>query len=327
MSNLVKVLITDGMAKEGLEILNSQEGFEVDVRDKTSAEELGSIISNYHCIVIRSATTLTKELIEKADQMKLIVRAGAGVDNIDVETATAKKIPVMNTAAANSLAAAEQTIALMFSMLRMIPQAYASLKQGKWDRKSFKGYEATGKTLGLVGLGNIGKIVAEKAIGLGMNVVAFDPMISSLSQLPSSLTKQDESFTLVSSLDNVLSAANILTVHVPKNEHTAHMINSESLGKMKDGSFLLNCARGGVVDEQSVLNAVESGKLKFAAFDVFEKEPPEFSNPLFQHPNVICVPHLGASTHEAQTRVALTAANQMSGFFLNEEKTGVINNL
>lgn len=320
-----KILITDGMAKDGVEILKAQPGFEVDLRKATPAEELAGIIGGCECIVIRSATTLTKDLIEKASAMKLIVRAGAGVDNIDVPTATSRKIPVMNTASANSLAAAEQTIALMLSMLRMIPQAAQTLREGKWDRESFKGYEATGKTLGVIGLGNIGRIVAEKAVGLGMKVVGYDPVIKSMAQVPGKLAKMDDAFKLVGTVDEVVSASNIVTVHVPRNKDTTHLIGAERIAKMKDKGFVLNCSRGGIVDEKAVLAAIDSGKLAGAAFDVFEKEPPVFPNPLFTHPKVVCAPHLGASTHEAQERVALTAASQIVGFFTKGDRTGVIN--
>lgn len=320
-----KVLITDGMAKEGVDILKKQPSFEVDLRKSTPVEELEKIIGDYHCIVIRSATTLTRSLIEKATAMKLIVRAGAGVDNIDVPAATEKKIPVMNTASANSMAAAEQTIALMFAMLRMVPQSAMSLREGKWDRESFKGYEATGKTIGVVGLGNIGRIVAEKAIGLGMKVIGYDPMIQSLSKLPSKFAKQDDLFTLTTRLDDIFTQSNIITFHIPKTKDTTHLVNADRIAQMKDRSFVINCSRGGVVDEKAVLAALDSGKLAGAAFDVFEKEPPVFPNPLFTHPKVVCAPHLGASTHEAQERVALTAAEQMVGFFTQGARAGIIN--
>ncbi|MGE0614019.1 MAG: hydroxyacid dehydrogenase [Bacteriovoracia bacterium] len=317
-----RILISDGMDKEGVEILKSQGDFEVDLRKGVPAADLAGIIGNYECIIIRSATTLTKELIDKATSMKLVVRAGAGVDNIDVPSATAKKLPVMNTASANSLAAAEQTIALMFAMLRQVPQAAASLREGRWDRATFKGYEATGKTLGVIGLGNIGRIVAEKALGLGMKVVAYDPMLKTL---PQSLSRFAESCAVVKTVDEVIAAANIVTIHVPKTKETANLINSDRIAKMKPGSFVMNCARGGIVDEKAVIKALDAGQLAGAAFDVFEKEPPEFPNPLFTHAKVVCAPHLGASTAEAQERVALTAAQQIIGFFKKGERAGVIN--
>lgn len=324
MSEKIKVLITDGMAANGVELLENSGQFDLDIRKSTDAGELAGIIGDYQAIVIRSATTLTSELVDKASSMKLIVRAGAGVDNIDVAKATEKKIPVMNTASANSLAAAEQTIALMFSMLRHIPQSYKSITSGEWDRNSFKGYEATGKTLGLVGLGNIGRIVCEKAIGLGMNVVAFDPFVKSLEQVPS-LKKFDESVKIVTNLDDVLAHAQILTLHVPKNKETANLIGAAQIAKMPKGSFLLNCARGGIVDEDAVVAALNEGHLTGAAFDVFAKEPPDRPHALIDHPKAVCVPHLGASTFEAQERVASTAASQMIGFFGSGDRTGVIN--
>lgn len=322
----IKVLITDGMAANGLSILEKHNQFELTVRKNTAAEELAAMIGGYECIVIRSATTLTKDLIEKAKSMKLIVRAGAGVDNIDVPTATAKKIPVMNTASANSLAAAEQTIALLFAMFRMIPQSYASMKAGKWERDSFKGSEVTGKTFGVIGLGNIGRIVAEKAIGLGMKVVAYDPFIKDLNAVPS-LAKHAEVCQILPTVDRVFEVADVVSPHVPKSKETTNLINDERIGKMKKGSWIINCARGGVADESAVLKAIESGQLSGAAFDVFEKEPPNFDHPLFKNPKVVFVPHLGASTLEAQERVASTAAEQMVGFFLKNSKAGVINSV
>ncbi len=320
----VKVLITDGIAENGLDLLKQGDQFDLDVRKATSPDELEKIIGDYDCVVIRSATTLTEALIRKGKSLKLIVRAGAGVDNIAVPVATELKIPVMNTASANSLAAAEQTIALLFAMFRKIPQAMRSLQNEKWDRNSFKGYEVTGKTLGVIGLGHIGQIVAEKAIGLGMQVLGFDPSLQDMSQLPK-LARHEESVSLSKSVEDLLPKVDVLTLHVPKSEATKNLINEKTLGLMKKGSFLINCARGGVVKEADVLAALESGQLEGAAFDVFEKEPPSFPNPLFQHDQVIVVPHLGASTHEAQKRVASTAAQQMIGFFQKNERTGIIN--
>ena len=321
-----RVLITDGLAKEGIDLLRASGNFEIELRKATTPDELANIIGDYDSIVIRSATTLTADLIKKATNMKLIVRAGAGVDNIDVPTATAGRIPVMNTASANSLAAAEQTIALLFSVMRHIPQSAAALKLGKWDRgDAFKGYEVTGKTMAVLGLGNIGRIVAEKAIGLGMKVVGYDPMIKSLSQVQGKLAKMDDAFTLVTTVDEAVSLAHVVTVHVPKNKETTNLINASRIAMMKDKGFVLNCARGGIVNEEAVLAAIDSGKLAGAAFDVYEKEPPAFPNALFIHPKIVCAAHLGASTFEAQERVALTAAAQMVGFFSKGDRTGVIN--
>lgn len=319
-----KVLITDGLAQEGLAILKAHPEFSVDVRKNTSASELATLIADADCVVIRSATTLTQELIAAGKQLKLIVRAGAGVDNIDVPAATAKSLPVMNTASANSLAAAEQTIGLLFAMMRWIPQSAQSLKSGKWERDAFKGREVTGKTLGIVGMGHIGRIVAEKALGLGMRVVAYDPVLRDVSSLPEFKNKA-EVMSVVGSLDEVLAHCDVLTVHIPKSAKTAGLIGAPELAKMKRGSYLLQCSRGGIVHEASVLEALNSGLLAGAAFDVFEKEPPVFPNALIDHPLVTAVPHLGASTYEAQDRVALTAAQQIVGFFLRQERSGIIN--
>lgn len=319
------ILVTDGMAPTGVSLLEEHSDlFSLDVRKSTPQEDLEEAIPNCDVIIIRSATTLTKDLIDRGKNLKLIVRAGAGVDNIDVSHATQRDIPVMNTASANSLAAAEQTIGMIFCMLRQIPQAHASLAGGKWERSSFKGYEVTGKTLGIVGLGNIGRIVAEKAIGLGMRVVGYDPGIKSISQVPQ-LAKFDESVSIVKTLEEVLPIADILTLHVPKMKETQNLIQMGTIQKMKDGAFLVNCARGGIVNEKDVLSALEHGKLKGAAFDVFEKEPPEFPVALASHPAVVCTPHIGASTHEAQERVGITAAQQIIGFFKNKDKRGIIN--
>lgn len=313
------------MSKEGVDLLKANPNFEVDFRKATELAELQKIIGNFECIEIRSATKLTKELIEMGTNLKLIVRGGAGVDNIDVPTATARKIAVMNTATANSLAAAEMTIALMFSMLRQVPQAAQSLKEGKWDREKFKGFEVTGKTLGVIGLGNIGKIVAEKAIGLGMKVLAYDPVIKSMSQVTGKLARMDDALKIEGTVDGVLASAHIVTLHVPKNAETSNLINTDRIAKMRDGAYVINCSRGGIVDEKALIAALDSGKLAGAALDVFPKEPPEFPQPVFTHAKIVATPHLGASTVEAQERVGLTAANQINGFFERGEKTGIIN--
>jgi D-3-phosphoglycerate dehydrogenase len=312
-----RVLITDGMAADGVARLKAEASLEVDLRKSTSKEELFEIIGNYECIIIRSATTLTKELLERASAMKLIVRAGAGVDNIDVPTATSKQIPVMNTASANSRAAAEQTVALMFAMMRFVPQAAQTLRDGKWDRESFKGWELSGRTLGVMGLGNIGRMVATMGHGIGMNVIGFDPVHQA--DVPG--------VKRMTSVDELIAQCDVLSLHVPKNKDTTNLINAERISKMKKGSFIVNCSRGGIVDEAAVISALDSGQLNAAAFDVFESEPPKGPNPLFTHPRVACAPHLGASTHEAQERVAATAVDQLLGFFLRGERAGVMNGL
>jgi len=317
-----KILITDGLASDGQNILKGESSFELDVRKETPASELLEIIGNYDCLVVRSATKVTREVIEKGSKLKLICRAGAGVDNVDVEAATAKKIAVMNTASANSLAAAEQAIALMFAMLRQVPHAHQTMRESRWDRATFSGFEVTGKTLGVLGLGNIGRIVADRGVGLRMKVVGYDPMITQSTQLPAELRN---SIQLETSIDAVLKTADIVTLHLPLNRETKGMLTRERLSAMKDGSWLVNCARGGLVDEDAVCELLDSGKLRGVAFDVFKEEPVKFPNRLAAHPKAIVTPHLGASTAEAQLRVGITAAQQIVGFFGRGDRTGVLN--
>ena len=318
------ILITDGMEKNSVEFLKNE--FNVNLKDKTSKDELKNIIGDYNCIVVRSATKLTSDLIDRAREMKLIVRAGSGVDNIDVNYATSKKLPVMNTASANANAAGEHTIALIFSMLRQIPQASSSLKAGKWERSKFKGYEVFGKTLGLIGLGNIGQLVATKAIGLGMNVIGYDTLIKTTNDLNKLIGDKANYIKIVPTINNILKRSDIVSIHIPKNNETKYLINEERIYCMKSGSFLVNCARGGIVDEKAVLDALNRNHLRGAAFDVFEKEPTD-NNALINHPKVVSVPHLGASTFEAQKRVAEIASKQIVSFFKESDRTGIINGL
>ncbi len=316
-----KVLITDGLSKDGLKILEADKNLQLDVRDKTDAQELLRIIPEYDCVVVRSATQITKEVIERASQLKLVCRAGAGVDNVDVEAATAKNIKVMNTASANSLAAAEHAIALMFALLRHVPQAQQSMKEGRWDRANYAGWEMTGKTVAVLGLGNIGRLVAERCLGLSMQVVGYDPMVNE-NTLAASLKGR---VRLVSSLEEALAAGDIVTLHLPLVKATKGLLNGEKLLKMKKGSWLINCARGKIVDENAVAELLDSGHLRGAAFDVFENEPVVNPSKLVQHPKAVVTPHLGASTAEAQTRVGTTAAQQMIGFFARNDMSGVLN--
>jgi D-3-phosphoglycerate dehydrogenase len=317
-----RILITDGLAKDGIAILQAESTFSVDVRTATSAEELLEIIPQYHALVVRSATKVTAPVIEQGRNLQLICRAGAGVDNVDVAAATAKKLPVMNTASANSLAAAEHTIALLFAMFRQIPQAHQSIREKRWDRAKFSGLEVTGKTLGLIGLGHIGKLVAERALGLAMNVLVYDPNISDATTLPENLKNK---VTLKHSLNDILVNSNVITVHVPLLSSTKNLLSKEMLSLLKPGSFVLNCARGGIIDESGLCDLLDSGHLAGAAFDVFDSEPIVFPNRLAEHPKVIVTPHLGASTAEAQLRVGTTAAQQILGFFKRNERLGVLN--
>jgi len=312
---ILKVLITDGMAKDGLEILEAATELDIDVRKGLSKEEFLEIVGEYHAVIVRSASTVTAEIIDAATNLKAIGRAGIGVDNVDVEAATKKGIVVMNTPEANAITTAEHTITLMLSLARRIPEAHASLKAGKWERSKFKGIEIYGKTLGCIGLGNIGKLVAERAIGLKMNVIAYDPF----------LTREaaDKLGVELITLDELLKRADVITIHTPLTAETKDLINKNSFENTKPGLIIINCARGGVINEQDVTDAVKSGKIAGAAFDVYTSEPPADDNPILSiDENIVITPHLGASTAEAQTKVGLAIAQQIVDFLVN----GVVNN-
>jgi D-3-phosphoglycerate dehydrogenase len=311
----LKVLITDGMAKDGLEILEAATELELDVRKGITKEELMEIIGDFDAVIIRSATNLTADLIEAGTNLKAIGRAGIGVDNVDVEAATKKGIVVMNTPEANAITTAEHTITLMLSLARRIPEAHASLKAGKWERNKFKGIEIYGKTLGCIGLGNIGKLVAERAIGLKMNVIAYDPYLTQ--------EAADKIGVELVSLDELLQRADIITIHTPLTADTKDLINKDTFEKTKPGLIIINCARGGVINEKDITEAVKSGKIAGAAFDVYTSEPPAEDNPILTiEENIVLTPHLGASTAEAQTKVGLAIAEQIVDFLVN----GVVNN-
>ncbi len=311
----MKVLITDGMAKDGLEILEAATELDIDVRKGIPKEELMEIIGDFDAVIIRSATTLTEELIEAGTNLKAIGRAGIGVDNVDVEAATKKGIVVMNTPEANAITTAEHTITLMLSLARRIPEAHASLKAGKWERSKFKGIEIYGKTLGCIGLGNIGKLVAERAMGLKMNVIAYDPFLTQ--------EAAEKLGVELVSIDDLLARADIITMHTPLTAETKDLINKDSFEKTKPGVIIINCARGGVINEEDITEAVKEGKIAGAAFDVYTSEPVEQDNPILSiDENIVMTPHLGASTAEAQTKVGLAIAEQIVDFLVN----GVVNN-
>lgn len=314
----MKVLITDGLAQDGLNILESAGGLEIDVKKGIPKEELLEIVGGYDALIVRSATKVTSDVIEAATNLKAIGRAGIGVDNVDVEAATKRGIVVMNTPEANAITTAEHTITLMLSIARRIPQAHASLKSGKWERSKFKGVEIYGKTLGCIGLGNIGKLVADRAIGLKMNVIAYDPF----------LTKEaaEKLGVELVSLDELLQRADFITIHTPLTPDTKDLINKDTFSKTKPGLILINCARGGVANEKDITEAVSEGKLAGAAFDVYVNEPPEEGNPLLTlDENVVFTPHLGASTEEAQTKVGLAIAEQVADFLVNDVVKNAVN--
>ena len=273
-------------------------------------------IGEYDGLAIRSATKATEKILEAATNLKVIGRAGIGVDNVDLKAASRKGVIVMNTPFGNSITTAEHAIAMMFAVARQIPEANASTHAGKWEKSRFMGVELTYKTLGLIGSGNIGSIVAKRALGLEMKVVAYDPFLSEERAAELGVTKVE--------LDELVAQADFITLHVPKTDKTAGMISAEIIAKMKDGVRIINCARGGLVDEEALAAALKSGKVAGAAFDVFAVEPATDS-PLFNLPNVVVTPHLGAATTEAQENVAIQVAEQISDFLLNGAVTNAIN--
>ena len=309
----MKVLALDNLQQVGIDVF-LKEGIEVDVKGKMTPEELAAVISNYDGVVVRGATKATAATFENATRVKVIGRAGSGTDNIDKVAATKKGVVVMNTPGGNTVTTGEHALALMMSLARQIPQATASMKAGKWEKNKFMGTELTDKTLGVVGLGAIGKVVAERAVGLKMVVVAFDPYVS----------KEDAARLGVDmvSLDELYRRSDFITFHTPLTPETKGMVNAGSIAKMKDGVCIVNCARGALVNEADLMAALQSGKVHGAALDVFNTEPPPPDMPLLQHPNVVLTPHLGASTTEAQEKVAVLIAEQICDFL----KKGTIRN-
>lgn len=310
-----KVLISDKLSPAAVEIFKNN-GVDVDVKTGLSAEELIAIIGDYDGLAIRSATKVTKDVLAAAKKLKVVGRAGIGVDNVDSPAATAHGVVVMNTPFGNSVTTAEHAISMMLSLAREIPQANASTHAGKWEKSKFMGVEVTGKTLGLIGAGNIGSIVADRAQGLKMKVIAYDPFLSAEKAASMQVEKVE--------LDELLKRADFITLHTPLTESTRNILSAENLAKTKKGVRIVNCARGGLIDEAALKAAIESGHVAGAALDVFEVEPAK-ENILFGMEQVICTPHLGASTTEAQENVALQVAEQMSDYLVNGTVTNAIN--
>ena len=310
-----KVLISDKLSPAAVAIFKER-GVEADVKPGLSKDELLKIVGDYDGLAIRSATKVTAEVLRAAKKMKVIGRAGIGVDNVDIPAATAAGIIVMNTPFGNSITTAEHAIALMMALARDIPAANASTHAGKWEKNRFMGAELYGKTLGLIGCGNIGSIVADRAKGLKMHVVAFDPYLSEERAADLGVEKV--------TLDELLPRADFITLHTPLTNETRNIISAASIAKMKKGARLINCARGGLVDERAVKMALDSGQLAGAAFDVFEEEPAT-ANPLFGNEKVVATPHLGASTAEAQENVALQVAEQISDYLLTGAVVNALN--
>jgi len=312
-----KVLVTDSLARQGLEILETADGLEVDYRPGLPPGDLLEAVADADGLVIRSGTKVTAEVIERAAKLRVVGRAGIGVDNVDVDAATSRGIAVVNTPEGNNVTTAEHAIALLVSLARYIPQATASMKAGQWDKKSFTGQELYNRVLGVVGLGNIGRIVASRGQGLGMRVIAYDPHISS--EVAARLDVE------LVGLDELLARADAITLHVPRTKDTAHLIDAGALARAKPGVLLVNAARGGIVDEAALLGALESGRVAGAALDVFETEPPPADHPLVAHSRVICTPHLGASTEQAQVNVAIAVAEQVRDFLLSDLVRNAVN--
>src|ERR1700755_236499 len=312
-----RVLISDALSPVAVQIFKDR-GVEVDFQPSLGKDKdkLADIIGDYDGLAIRSATKATAKIIERAKRLKVIGRAGIGVDNVEIPAATAKGIIVMNTPFGNSITTAEHAITLMLALAREIPQADASTQAGKWEKNRFMGVEITGKVLGVVGCGNIGSIVADRALGLRMRVIAFDPFLSPERAKDIGVEKVE--------LDDLWKRADFIPLHTPLTEKTKNILDAAAIAKMKKGVRIINCARGGLFDEVALRAALDSGQVAGAAFDVFIEEPAK-TNPLFGHPNVVCTPHLGASTSEAQENVALQVAQQMSAYLLNGAISNAVN--
>ena len=312
-----KVLISDALSPAAVQIFKDR-GIEVDFQPALGKdkEKLAAVVGNFDGLAIRSATKVTSKVLEQARNLKVIGRAGIGVDNVDIPAATARGIIVMNTPFGNSITTAEHAISLMLALARQIPEADASTRAGKWEKNKFMGVEIFGKTLGVVGCGNIGSIVADRATGLRMKVVAFDPFLSQ--------ERADDLGVEKVEVDELFRRADFITLHTPLTDKTRNIINAGAIKSMKKGVRIINCARGGLVDEAALYEALKSGQVAGAAFDVFVTEPAT-ENPLFHLPNVVCTPHLGAATSEAQENVALQIAEQMSDYLLRGAITNAIN--
>ncbi len=312
----MRVLIADHLSEDGINVLKAEAGLKVDVRTDLSSKDLAQIIGPYDGLVVRSATKVTAEVIAKAARLKVIGRAGVGVDNIDTQAATQRGIVVMNVPAGNTMSTAEHTMSLLLSMARMIPQANASLRAGLWERSKFIGTELFGKTLGIVGLGKIGTEVAKRAQAFGMRVLAYDPFLSKdrLQQIDIPMAE----------LSQLCAESDFITVHTPLTAETRHLIDAKAIATMRRTARLINCARGGIIDEEALHQAIVGGKLAGAALDVFEQEPPK-SNPLVMLDSVVCTPHLGASTQEAQLNVAIEVAKQVADALLGRGIRNAVN--
>jgi D-3-phosphoglycerate dehydrogenase / 2-oxoglutarate reductase len=312
----MKIFVADDVSESGLEPLRAA-GFAVEKRTRLSVEDLREAVSDCEGLVVRSETKVTAEVMDAALRLRAVGRAGVGVDNIDVGAATERGIVVMNAPDGNTITTAEHTIAMLISLARRVPQANTSLKAGQWERKRFVGVELRGKTLGIIGLGRIGRVVASRALGFGMNILAFDPFVA---------PEQARDLELeTASLDDLFARADFITVHTPLTSETRGIVGPAAFARMKKGVRLINCARGGLIDERALLDAIKEGTVAGAALDVFEQEPPPADHPLLALDEVIVTPHLGASTKEAQEGVAVTVAEQMRDYLLTGALRGAVN--
>jgi len=318
MADKIKILVGDKLAKKGLEYLNSFNNVAVDVKTGLSEDELAQIIGGYHGLIVRSGVQVTEKVLANPGSLKAIARAGVGVDNIDLDAATKAGVLVMNSAEASTITTAEHAFALMMALARNIGPAYKTMSNGGWDRSKYVGTQLSGKTLGVVGFGRIGRTVAERALVFGMNVVAFDPMYNAETAL-------DGRVKLYKNFDEMLGELDVISFHVPLNDHTRGMLGKEAFGKCKQGLMVVNASRGGIVDIPALLEALDAGKCGGAAIDVYESEPPADDDPLRTHPKVLCTPHLGASTTEAQEAVSTDACAQILEYLRGEGIRGAVN--
>jgi D-3-phosphoglycerate dehydrogenase len=309
-----RVLLTDPLGPEGLARLREQPELEIEARPGLPPPELAQAVRGFHALIIRSGTKVTRDVLAHADTLRVIGRAGIGVDNVDVDAATKKGIVVMNTPGGSNVTTAEHAITLLLAVARSVPQAAAAVRAGRWERERWLGTEVCNKVLGIIGLGNIGAIVAERAVGLRMRVIAFDPFVTP--EVAARLRVE------LVSLDDLYARADFITIHTPLTPETRGLIDAKTIARMKTGVRIVNCARGGIVDEQALAAAIREGKVAGAALDVLEKEPPPAGHPLLQLDRVICTPHLGASTGEAQVNVAVAIAQQVADFLCR----GIIQN-
>ncbi len=311
-----RVLVSDDLSSDGVDIMR-KEGLEVDVKIGLPPDELERIIGDYDALAVRSATKVTARVLEKATRLKVVGRAGVGIDNVDLQAATRRGVVVMNTPGGSSTTVAELTLALMLALARNVPQATASVKAGRWEKKKFQGHELAGKTLGVIGIGNIGSIVVQRCLALRMHVVAYDPFIGLEAAVRLGVAQV--------TLEQLWREADVISLHLPLTEQTRNIVGAATIAKMKRGALVVNCARGGLVDERALADALASGHLAGAAIDVFEKEPPPPDHPLLKLDNFICTPHLGASTEEAQAAVAVAVADQLAAYLTRGEVRNAIN--